>query len=376
MNVTAETWRSAEPWTRRNDLAQALAGAEIDADLLQALLESVQSADAISANAALDILSDRPLSEAAWKPLCATVRSQRVHALPDVDAALAVAEHGPDGCFATVALTAFRAGPEDADDRLQCLAALGRFSDDRVPGWLAAVIDSGAASLPALTALNHWLVAHGERLSTDKKASFETLLRGVLQRQGATPADCCDSWIRWMAVDCICRLSGRAALPLLAGACLAAGADAPSWYPGYLARTTATLFAEPALAIARIDALIARLQAEGVQSVPLPALPDATARALARSPRIGRRAVEELGAVVKLSAEAKEAVARRAAIERVLVHRGQLIASFMQDPTVQLDPDEGEPVDDLGPEWAPWCDVLSEADREQLYGDEERWIAA
>ncbi len=358
------------------ELVPSLADVDLSPELLEALLESAEGGDAISANSALEVLADKELTQAAWRRLCALASSHRVHRLPEIGVAMLVAEGGVTGCLPTVALTAFRDGPEDADDRLAALTALGRFADERVPGWLAAVIETGAATLPALTALNQWLMVYGARLDAPNRQRMERLLLGVAQRHGPAPGDQCDAWVRWAVVDCLCLLSGRSALPYLRSAWHSGGDPVPNWYRAWLARRVALLLGEPNLA-AQQPALVAqRLEEEGGELVQLAALPDARARALARSPRIGRRAIEELNQSEGEAGDVSEIIARRAAIEGALVARGQLIASLMFDQGVEQAA-EGEAVAvELGPEWTPWSSLLVDSERQVLYAEEDAWISS
>ena len=100
------------------------------------------------------------------------------------------------------------------------------------------------------------------------------------------------------------------------------------------------------------------------------------ARALARSPRIGRRAIEELNQSEGEAGDVSEIIARRAAIEGALVARGQLIASLMFDQGVEQAA-EGEAVAvELGPEWTPWSSLLVDSERQVLYAEEDAWISS
>ena len=373
-------WQTADMAWSRQVLVPALADWIPGPALLQAWLLSADGDDHITANAAVELLCAAARSaslESAvcthiWRRLSAVARRHRADRLPEVAAAAALARQGPADCLATVALTAFRNGPEDADDRLVALACLGRFADPRVLPWLLAALATGAASLEALAALARWIERADAGLRASQADGLRGLLEAALLRHGSDPGDCADAWQRWSTLRALASLLGQDALAHVVGAWQAVGTDDPPWYGHYLACLAAELADDGHIAGGDLTLAETRLSAAGACPFAMPILPSPRESLLARSPRIGRQAVASSQDCPAAGPEIADLIAKRAAIEAALVRRGQLIASFLRDPS-------GEPGDvdltqeELAP-WAPWSRQMGDAERAQLAAEESRWI--
>jgi len=372
----AALWRSADPGLRNAGLRDALEELVLGSALVAALLRTIDGggvdgsgsgdgqraghsgrrAAEAAANAALWVLrnaADDPLEPAGWRRVCAVARRQRHHAVPDVEAAVLIAERGPERCFATVALTAFRDGPEDADDRLAALRGLGRFRDPRVAGWLDGVVRGGGAMMDAVQALSH--VAAQAQVAGDEAALeqvFAALLAAVPIDETAPRSD---GWVRWMALDLLSRLVGEAAVPMLQAAFAAGGHVDVPWFLPQVA--------------ARVESLGSVCPAPPGAALPVvPAFADLAAEVASRSPRIARRAAVLAAQRLESGddADLRTALRGRAAIERALVARGQLVGSFL-DPA-------GLPAVALPDSFRPWSEVLPDADRAALVVLEDAWL--
>ena len=382
----AAAWRAADANLRIHGLRDAFEGVILGSALVDALLESIDGVvvgaatrnssagpegarvDAGAANAALWVLreaADDPLDPQGWRRICRVARGSRHQLVPDLDAASLVAERGPEMCLPTVALTAFRDGPEDASDRLAALVALGRFPDTRVPGWLDGVVRSGAGVVEAVQALSFVAArVHGAGDEAALGQVIAALLAAVpvslaaLAEAGPDSADEAastaashlpDGWARWLALDLLSRLLGEAAVPMLQAAYAAGGQYDVAWFlPQVEARIRSLGAPCPA--------------AEGTPLPWMPPLPDLGASILSRSPRVARRAAV-------LAAELpghQGALETRAAVERALVARGQLLASFLDA--------EGLAAVDLDAGFQPWSEVLTDHDRAALVATEDAWI--
>ncbi len=387
----AAAWRAADANLRVHGLRDLFDGVMLGSALVDALLESIDGAcaaphgrsatteatpvDAGSANAALWVLreaADDPLDSKGWRRICAVARRGRHQLVPDLDAANLVAERGPDSCLPTVALTAFRDGPEDASDRLAALVALGRFPDPRVPGWLHGVVRSGAGLMEAVQALSFVAArVHGDGDEAALGQVIEALLVAVpvslasLEDAGSDPASqagsagvaasaaaashLSDGWVRWLALDLLSRLLGEATVPMLQAAYAAGGQHDVAWFLPQVE--------------ARLHSLGAPCPADDATALPwIPPLPDLGASILSRCPRVARRA-----AVLAAESPALQgALQTRAAVERTLVARGQLLASFLDA--------EGLPAVDLDADFQPWSEVMTDRDRAALVAMEDAWI--
>lgn len=245
----AALWSAGNAASRRLVLEPLFEGLAVGPLLAEALVRCVEQADDRSANAALALLSGEVEPSAAqWRRLGQVARRQRQDLLPDVDAVQLLARRGPPEALATVALTAFRQGPEDADDRLVSIAALGRFDDPRVLGWLQALARSGSASLEVLQAVAQ-AMALG-RATGPVQGPWAVLLIALARGPHGV-----DALLRWSAIDGLCHLCGSEALPAVLAAHRAGGEDLPSGYLQGLAARAIAL--EPSLAKGGAEGLAA-----------------------------------------------------------------------------------------------------------------------
>ena len=347
---------------------------------LAPLLAAAHGVEHIAANAAvaeLGAAAASPDVEPAtrtriWRQLCAVARCHRPDRLPEVSAAAVVARDGPPECLATVVQTAFRLGPEDADDRMTALASLGRFGHVQVADWLGRVLASGAASHEALVALAQWIRGADARWRQINGPRLRASLETTLAPAGEGPVDACDIWQRWAGLEALAALLGPPALAHVVGAWQAVGDDDAPWYPRYLAALAAGLANESAIARSDLALAQACLRRTGQPAFELPPLPKPEALLLARSPRIARHAAAQVQLVALPSAAAKARLLRRAAIETMMVRRGQLIASLLPGPAA-AGADEPELAAQLAA-YPPWCHLLSDAERADLAARERDWI--
>lgn len=345
-----DRWRRCKPAMRRDGLARLVEGARVGTSLREAVLRSLEADDEVSANAALTVLSEAsevPLDDEAWRRIARVARRERGQVLPDREAALLLARQGPPQALATVALTAFRPGPEDADDRLVSLACLGRFADPRVAGWLRAVLQSGAATLEAVQAA---AIALHRGLDP---AEIPMLVEGL---HAAVRLAATDATARWSALDGLCHLADSAALPWVVAAWRAGGPDAPAWFLDACRQRARELAPQEHGTTP---------EAFRALTGPLPEVPplgDLLARLHSRDARVARRAMVEWQAAHGSPLE----IQARAEVEAALVARGQLLGSFVAtDDTRQAE---------LGPPWAPTAGLLPPEDRKALQAEEKRWL--
>lgn len=337
----AQLWQNATPTVRATLLAPLCEDNPLGARSLSALVDSVAQGDVRSANAALRLLGEgTDLSAEQWRSVGRVARSQRSQGLPDIDVAVMLARSGPREAFATVALTAFRPGPEDADDRLVALGQLGRFGDLRAAGWLAGIAASGSAHLEVIQAAAALLESH-------PAAAVDLLSRVAAADQGL------DALARWTALDGLCHAQGAEALSAVLAGWLAGGADLPAGYLDALRNRAVSL--EPSLAKGGTDAL--RQAARGLKVAAFPPLQGLAGRVLSRDARVARQAAVEAG-------PAHPAVQQRAGVEAALVARGQLLGSLLP----------GAPPVEPGPGFAPNHARMSSADRKALVAEEARWL--
>ncbi|MBM4345339.1 MAG: hypothetical protein FJ100_18365, partial [Deltaproteobacteria bacterium] len=187
------------------------------------------------ANAALTVLGHgEGLDAEAWVGLARRAARERPLVAPDSDCAVFLARHGPPSTFASVALCAFRAGPDDVDDRLVSLGHLGRFADPRPLPWLHAVVALGAAHLEVIQSAAHALAAGAD------KAAWTTLLAAC---GGA--AQGVDAWARWNVLEGLCFHLGAAARPHVLAALAAGGEDVPAGYREGVVALLARIDADP-----------------------------------------------------------------------------------------------------------------------------------
>ena len=336
----AQLWAQARPVARTLGLQPALENAALGPALRGALLDSVE-ADPASANAALALLADVPAQDwqpADWQRLARVARSERQKTVPDKEVALLLARLGPPESLATLALTALREGPEDAEDRLLATAHLGRFADARVAAWIRALLQTGVATMECLQA-----ASLAQTCAADLAPWVATL-------ELACQLEHTDALARWTALDGLSHLAPVRALPLLQAALAAGGADLPPWFVPYCQeRATA------------VQALLPKADVQPARVAPLPGL---QSQVLARCPRIARRA-----AVLWREKSGDEALLlERAGIERALVDRRQLMASFLAGPDT--------PPAELGEAWSPNWLVLGETEHNSLVAQESAWLDA
>lgn len=339
--VLAELWQNATPTVRATLLAPLCDELQPGPQLTSAMMVSVAQGDARSANAALRTLGEgNGLDPQQWCQVGLVAHAQRSQPVPDIEAAAFLARYGPGESLATVALTAFRQGPEDADDRLLALAGLGRFDDARVPGWLLAMAHSGSAHLEVIQAAAQWL----ER---DPQQAAELLEAVASADQGL------DAIARWSAVQGLCHVRGAAALPQVLAAWRAGGEDLPADYTNGLLALILNL--EPSLAQGGDEALRRAAVAMGAPS--WPALPGLLERVASRDVRVARQAATQLGS-------AHPAVQQRAGVEATLVARKQLLGTLLP----------AAPAGALGSGWQPNFQRLASAERRLLEEQEAAWL--
>jgi hypothetical protein len=358
----ARAWRAAKAHQRALGLRPVLADVALGPALRDALLDSAESDDARSGSAALAVLGGAAAVELAdghWRRIARLARKERPLPLPDRDAATLVARRGPDAALATVALTALRCGPEDADDRAAAIAGLGRFDDARVTGWLARLAETGVHALDIVQAL----AQASARVAPDRQADLATAWTPVLvpllgTHDPALPRAITDAWARWSALDGLCHLLGAAALPYALAVWRAGGDDLPPWFASFCRQRTGALSGEAKPDLAKL------VQHQAVGAVPtLLPLPGISGRVMARCPRVARRAlVEWQGQHGDGSALERQ----RAAIEQALVARGQLSGSLIAMGGIQ-----GAALDDT---WRPSAEILSDAERADLQREEANWL--
>lgn len=343
-SACAELWRSTDGNGRRVVLLPLLEGHVLGRALTHAMLGSVEGREERSANAALALLEERgQLDPVQWRRIGLVARVQRQSLLPDIDAAQLLAKHGPPAAMATVALTAFRRGPEDADDRLACIAGLGHFDDARVIQWLRSLARTGSASLEALQAAAQWMARN-----QDTPGLPELLQELARQELGL------DALLRWSALDGLCHLLGTDALPALLAAHQAGGQELPEWYLPSLAGRAMAL--EPSLA--KGGPSVFRQAAGALQAPVWPGVPGLNQRALSRDARVARQAAFEQ------PPPAAEVLRERAGHEAALVARQQLVGSLLPEAAALALPAA------FTPNWA----VLTDDERAELLRLESAWL--
>ncbi len=338
----AELWRKSRPAVRCLALKPMLQDLELPKQLLTALLGSVQVRDPESANAALALLRNHSISlpDSLWPQLGRLAVDQRPLPVPDLQAAVFLAQAGPSAALPTVVNTVLRPGADDADDRLMCLQALGRFHDPRVPPLLAAIAQTQVATLEVLHAAATWVASGG-----DSKAIVAVL-------EAAVANDDADVWVRWSALDGLSRSDPDAALPWLIAALRAGGTDLPPWYlQACEQRIVALRPAQP--------------PEKGVAGLPtLPPLPGTDRQIHARCPRIARAAMVRWQANKGLDTPQER---QRAAVEWALVRQGLLLGSFLPEPP------EYQP--ELPAQWRFLADVEAGNARSPWLNSEASWLA-
>lgn len=338
----AQLWQNATPVTRATLLAPLCDGANVGPELTGAAVASVAQGDARSANAGLRVLGDGATLDAGqWRQIGKVASAQRPQTLPDIEATAFLARHGPAEALPTVALAAFRPGPEDADDRLLAVAALGRFADPRVPGWLRALVRSGCAHLEVIQAA-------AQLMDRDSEGAADLL-------EAVASADVgLDATARWAAVQGLCHVRGAEALPQVLAAWRAGGEDLPGDYLSGL--LSLAIHLEPSLAKGGEAAL--RKAAAAMAAPSWSALPGVVERVASRDARVARQAAAALD-------PAHPALRQRAALEAALVARKQLLGTLLP----------AAPAGELGPGWQPSAQRLTSAERRELEQQEAAWLA-
>lgn len=344
-SICAELWRSTDGGGRRLVLLPLLEGHVFGKALTQAMLTSVEGRDERSANTALALLEERAdIDPEGWRRIGRVARAQRQALLPDIDAVQLLAKGGPAEALPTVALTAFRRGPEDADDRLTAIAGLGRFDDPRILPWLRTLARTGSVGLEVLQAA-------AQLMARDPASPG---LADLLVELASNEAGL-DALLRWSALDGLCHLQGAEALPALLAAHQAAGQDLPEWYLPALAGRAMAL--EPSLAKGDPSAL--RQAAAALQVPTWPAVPGLNQRALSRDARVARQAAFEQ------PGPSAEVLRHRAGVEAALVARQQLVGSLLPEAPAAAVPAH------FGANWAG----IAEDERGQLLSQEAVWLA-
>lgn len=332
-----QLWQGANVEVRANWLAPVLSGQTLPAQFRQFLALRAPQGDTRSLDAALEVVGNGDdLTDAHWQALVRRCVRERDQVVPDSEAAVFVARHGSAQCFSTVALTAFRNGPEDADDRLVALGQLGRFAQAQSLPWLLAVANRGAAHLEVVQAAS---LAMGGGAAP---AQWSRLLTAV----GGCPRGL-DALARWSALQALCHFIGPAAEPYVAAAAAAGGADLPDGYA---------------------DGLRAQIAVLGVShtrhsDLPVwPPLPDLRGQVHSRDARVARQS-----AVLWQQAQGDPAeLSHRAGMEAALVARGQLLASLLPVTAASVE---------LSADWRPICDILTAAERTELANFEADYVS-
>jgi hypothetical protein len=349
--LAANWWATNGAPARRLVLEPVLEGVDVGPLLLEALLKSVETADDRSANAALSLLAgEAELSGAQWQRLARVARRQRSAWLPDIDAVQLLARRGPPQALASVALTAFRQGPEDADDRLACIAALGRFDDDRVLGWLISLGRTGSCSMEVLQAAAQAMALglHGG----ERENPLANLLLALARADVGL-----DALLRWSALEGLSHLRGTEALAAVLAAHRAGGSDLPDGYVQGLAALAMSL--EPSLAKGGEAGLVAAAEALAAGDH-WPPVPGRDQRAMSRDARVARQAAFEE------PHPSQEVLHARAGIEAALVARKQLVGTLLPAAAPTPIPEH------FAANWR----CLSQTERDQLANEETSWLGA
>lgn len=365
----AAGWRNAAPVVRQQVLRDALEGFAPGAALVTALLASIDSSNYVSANAALHLLGyldAPPLSEEQWRLIGRVTAQQRDSLLPDIDAAVLLCEHGPATAFATIALCAFRDGPEDAEDRQAAISALGRFVRPEVAQWLQELAKTGVLGVECIGSIAQWAMRVMSEIDDQAKAQMTAALVAAAGHEPRHENHLVDAWQRWGALDVLSRVAGEDALPLAAGTFLAAGQDLEPWFIDGVRQRVCDVCPAGGPVSRGAEAVVSWMIDKGTQPLTLPPIAPVAIRAHARSPRISRRALVLLEQSEIDASSVAEIVANRACVEQTLVKRRQLMGSFLVDQDTQ----EIE----LGAQWRPCSEIMTAAVREKLLAEEAAWF--
>ena len=364
----ANAWRTVQPVVAQQTVRDALEGMTLGPQLLSALADSAAGTQHLAANAAIALLTEADLSHltvAQWRAIAGNAAAQRDQLLPDVEAAELLAAHGPLQSLATVALCAFRAGPEDADDRHAAIAGLGRHDDARVIPWLASVAPTGAFGSAIIQAAAALLNLRGGALSSGERAQLGDAMLAACGDQSLAPHVITDGWIRWGALDVLSHLAPERAVGLAIAVWRAAGDTSLPWLASAAAQRVVELGGPDVRSIdsATVDSWTG---ARGVTVPMLAPIGPPAVRLHARSPRISRRAAVLLEEAGVPDDELTRLLQERAQVEQALVARQQLMGSFLATPKT-------EPAQ-LGEQWAPTSELLSLTARAQLEDEERQWL--
>ncbi len=363
-------WRSAAPVVRQQTLRDVLEGQKPGLQLVAAWVASITSGDDISANAAIHLLGclqPVPLNAQQWRVIGAVAARQRDDLLPEVEAAVLLSQHGPDEAFATIALCAFRDGPEDAEDRQAAITSLGRFDREPVLEWVEKVAASGVLGLEAICAIAQWAMRHLATIDGDTRQHLGNIVRLAAGAGSQGGIHVADAWLRWGAMDLLARLLGPAALPTVAGAWIAGGEDLEPWFLDGMAQRLLDLCPDTACRAKGPAEVLEWMAQNGLEPAELRPIPPVIERVFARSPRISRRAMVLLEQSSEVAADRVAEVKReRAMIEQALVKRRQLMASFLAEPDTEQAT--------LGDEWQPLSTLLDTRARQALLSQERDWL--
>ena len=341
-----QLWATADHQLQAVWLAPLLEGQDLPTDFRRALAILAGTLPDRASNAALQILGHgEHIDSAGWQAVGKRALAQRPAIAPESDCAVFLARHGPPQAFASVALTAFRHGPDDADDRLVALGQLGRFADSRSVGWYLRVADIGAAHMEVIQAAALALAAGG-----DKQAWTGVLVRSAGCAHGL------DAWARWTALEGLVFHLGAEALPFALAALHAAGDDLPDGYLQGVTTHVVQLDGNQKLDSASLTVAGQRLNAPS-----WPPLPGLRQRVDSRDARVAREAAfvwEQNGSDPKV-------LQQRAAVECALMQAKVLIGSLLA------------PTDPAALDLAAWSTIssaVSAVDRDRLQEQERQWL--
>lgn len=345
-DLAATAWRRASPEQRRQVVAAVLADHLVGPHLAAELIQAVAGRDLVTAQTALTLLAGATLDAAQWRQIGRVAAAERAKKVPDVDAAALLARQGPPEALPTVVLTAFRPGPEDADDRLVAISHLGRWRDDAIPALLARLASTGSCHLEIIQSVAHAMSVGHARAFPDDGHWAGVLVASLCCDQGH------DAISRWSALDGLCHLEPATAARYLAAAQWPLTADDPSWFRAAVTARGHALQPAPGQPVLAEAPLPARTHADGLK--PLPGL---ALRVQSRDARVARQAAVQSGV------DAAD-LAMRAAWEASMVARGQLLGSLLPPAAPAPLPST------FSPNWL----VLDDAERRDWLAREATWL--
>lgn len=343
--LLADLWRKSSADLKAIWLAPLLENNELPAAFRHALADEAARAAPRPCNAALQVLGDGgELQTAHWRQLARRARQERGELVPPSDCAVFIARHAPPELLPTVALTAFRHGPEDADDRTVALGNIGRAGPQRAVAWCLALARLGACHLELCQSAAHALANGGDReLWTAVIAAVAGADRGL------------DAWARWTALEGLCHANPARALPAVLAAWRAGGDDLPAGFADGVAAQARSL--DPSLTDH------SALRAASAAVAPMPPLPKLQLRVMSRDARVARQAAMQWQA----AGGDPDWLLQRARLEKTLVQRGLLLGSLL--PLVD---DAAE----LPADWGCAAEVISASERMALQAEEDAFIGA